>query len=113
MSTTLPGLRAALVAAGLLAVPPAFAQSDDEGKPRYPTTEFAEGATSASVTSGGITAGISMVRRPGLDPDEEVPLLGVFAGDQKVLETAGVASGFDFPAAEASIAEIDPKNSGP
>jgi len=112
LSTTLPGLRAALVAAGLLAAAPALAQSDD-AKPRFPTTEFADGATSASVTAGGVTAGISMVRRPDLDPDEDVPILGVFIGDRKVLEAAGVASGFDFPAAEASIAEIDPDNGGP
>ena len=110
---TSPGWRlAAALCASLLAAPAAVAQTDD-AKTQFPTTEFAEGANSASVSAGGVTAGVSMVRRPDLDPDEEVPLLSVFVDGQRVLEAAGVASGFDFPAAEASIAEIDPENRHP
>jgi hypothetical protein len=37
----------------------------------------------------------------------------VTVGGKQVLSTPGVASGFDFAAAEASIAEIDPGNSLP
>lgn len=101
----------AMLCASLLAAPAALAETD--GQPRFPTTEFAEGATSASVSVDGVTAGVSMVRRADLDPDEDVPLLTVFVDGQRVLETAGVASGFDFPAAEASIAQIDPDNRHP
>ena len=92
---------AAVVCASLLLAPSALAQTDDDSRPHYPTTEFAD---------DGITAGVSMVRRPDIDPSSDVPLLSVFVGGQRVLETPGVASGFDFPAADASIAEIDPSN---
>src|SRR5690606_22187736 len=34
-------------------------------------------------------------------------------GGRRVIEVPGVASGFDFPAADASIAEIDPGNGRP
>lgn len=79
----------------------------------FPTTEFAEGAKSAAVTVGPLTAGISLVRRRDLDPNFDTPVLSVMVDNTRVLEVPGVASGFDFPAAEASIAEIDPGNSGP
>src|SRR5262249_46992394 len=82
----------------------------EENQPKYPTTEFAEGAQSASVTVGDVTAGVSMVRRPDIDPNADVPVLQVMVGGVRVLETPGVASGMDVPAAEASIAEIDPGN---
>ncbi|HZP19133.1 MAG TPA: hypothetical protein VFB16_02910 [Bauldia sp.] len=108
---------AALLALGLAGH--AFGQStgDDTGNdeqgddtPNYPTTEFAEGAKSASVTVGDIIAGISMVKRPDIDPNADVPVLQVSVGGKKVLEVPGVASGFDQPAAEASIVEMDPAN---
>ncbi|HMN86892.1 MAG TPA: hypothetical protein PKA74_12985 [Bauldia sp.] len=113
MPTILPALRTALAAAAILAAPAALAQSESDDARRYPTTEFADGATSASVTSGGVTADISMVRRADVDPDFDVPLLKVTVGGTEVIEIPGIASGFDFPAAEASIAELDPSNAGP
>ncbi len=89
----------------------ARAQPDDS--PAYPTTEFAEGATSAAVTVGPLTASVALVHRPDLDPDFDTPVLTVTVDGSKVLEVPGVASGFDYPAAEASIADIDAGNSGP
>lgn len=86
------------------------AADDDPSGPDFPTTEFAEGAKSASVTAGPITAGVSMERRKDIDPDFDVPVLTVIAEGRTVLTTPGTPSGFDFPAAEASIAEIDPDN---
>ena len=87
--------------------------SDGPDAPDYPTTEFSEGAKSASVTSGAVTAGISMVRRADIDPDADVPLLSVIVDGEKVVEAIGAASGLDFPVAEASIADIDPDNGYP
>ena len=46
---------------GLFALP-GYAQ-DEENRIEYPVTEFAEGAQSAAVTVGSITAGISQARR--------------------------------------------------
>ena len=103
---------AALSAALFLALGSAPALAQDGG-PDYPTTLFEEGATSASVTVGDVTASIDMVRRPRVDPDFDVPVLTVAVGGRKVLEATGVASGFDFPATEASIADIDPNNARP
>jgi len=91
----------------------ASAASAQPDGPEFPTTEFADGAKSASVTVGSLTAGISLVRRPDLDPDFETPVLRVMVDGTAVLEVAGVASGFDFPATEASVANIDPGNPGP
>jgi hypothetical protein len=105
-------LIAAAMLAGLAALP-ALAEDGDGGdgdRPKYPTTEFEEGATSASVTAGDITAGVRMVRRPEIDKDYDVPLLEVLVGGKPAIEVPGVVSGMDFPAAEASIAEIDPDN---
>jgi hypothetical protein len=100
------------IAAFLLASAPALAQ-DMPGEADFPTTEFADGATSASVSVGDLTAGISMVRKPEIDPEADVPLLSVFVSGNRVLEVAGAASGMDFPAADASIANIDPDSSRP
>ena len=94
----------------VLAAGTAFAQGE---RPRFPTTEFEEGAKGAAVTVGDVTAAVSMVMRPKVDPDFEVPVLTVSVGDRKVLEAVGVASGMSFPATEASIAEIDPNNVRP
>ena len=88
----------------------AFAETEG---PRFPTTEFEEGAKGASVAVGDVTARISMVSRPKVDPDFEVPVLTVLVGDNRVLEVVGTASGFDFPTTAASIAEIDPNNVRP
>jgi hypothetical protein len=94
----------------------AVAQDDETEQPdapAYPTTEFAEGAKSAAVTEGDVTAGVSMIRRKDIDPDADVPLLSVIVDGAKVLEAVGAASGLDFPAADASIANIDPDNDYP
>jgi hypothetical protein len=94
-------------------------ENDDQGQamqpdePKYPTTAFEEGAKSASVTAGDVTAGISMVRRPEIDANHEVPVLEVMVGGVRVLETPGVASGTDDPETEASIAKIDPASRHP
>lgn len=107
MSLAAPGLFAALL---FFAAGPVHAANDG---PRFPTTEFEDGASGASVTVGDVTATVSMVSRPKVDPDFDVPLLNVLVGDKPVLEAVGVASGFDFPTAEASIAEIDAANVRP
>lgn len=103
---------AAVAAALLLGWSPALAQSDQDG-PAYPTTEFGEGETTATVTVDDISATISMETRPDIDTTSKVPVLTVKVGGVQVLEVAGVASGFDYPAADASIVEMDPANSRP
>ena len=112
------GWRSGALAAGLtLALATtalaAEAEDEDQDQPKYPTAEFAEGAKSASVTVGDVTAGVSMVRRPDIDPNGDVPVLQVLVGSVRALETPGVASGMDQPAAEASIAEIDAEQPAP
>ena len=115
----MPGIRLkslrVLVAAAWLAGAAAGAwaeggDAEEADGPQFPTTEFADGANGAMVTVGDLTASISMVRRKDIDPDFDTPLLAVTVGGERVLEVAGVASGLDPPAAEASIAEIDPSN---
>jgi hypothetical protein len=105
-----PASKRAVFFAAMLAAGTALAQPDG---PRFPTTGFEEGATSAAITVGDVTAGVSMVSRPDIDPDFDVPVLTVLVGEKRVLEVPGVASGMDFPDAEASIAEIDPNNVRP
>lgn len=124
MTGPMPILRSCSLRTQLLAVCVVLALGVDDGvlaedefsnpeAPAYPTTAFAEGAKSASVTVGDLTAGISMVRREDVDPDADVPLLSAIVDGTKVLEAIGTPSGFDFPEAEASIAEIDPDNHHP
>jgi len=91
----------------------ATAEVEAGDRSRFPTTEFAEGAKSASVTVGNVTAGVSQVMRPDIDPNGEIPILNVIVDGKKVLTIPGVGSGFDFIAAEASIVEMDPDNSYP
>ncbi|WP_421726271.1 hypothetical protein [Bauldia sp.] len=79
----------------------------------YPTTVFPEGASHASVSSGPLTASIDLVRRPDLDPDFDTPVLTVSVDGYPVLEVAGVASGFAFPATEAMIADLNTANAMP
>ena len=97
--------------AGLMVAPQAAGAQATE--PRFPTTEFAEGATSASAAHGEVTVTVAMVRLPEVDPSADVPVLTVTVGSVAVLTATGAASGFDFPAAHASIAEIDPGNALP
>jgi hypothetical protein len=104
---------AAILLAGTVAVAPASAQISGEGGPAFPTTEFAEGATTATVTVGAVSAEVSLVKRPELDPDLEIPMLTVRVDGDVVLEVPGVASGMDIPAAEASIVEMNRDNPHP
>jgi hypothetical protein len=110
----LPRYRIRLAAAIFLAgsTGAVLAQEEPE-RPEYPVTEFAEGAKSASVTIGNLTAGVSQALRPEIDPNVEVPVLEVMVDNKSVLTVPGVGSGLDFVAAEASIAEIDPGNNSP
>jgi hypothetical protein len=86
---------------------------DAPDKPAYPTTEFAEGATSATVSSGNVTATINMRRLPDVDPDNDTPVLTVTVDGKAVLEAPGIPADAEGPAAEASIAEMDPDNKNP
>ena len=102
---------ACLIAALLLAGSAVSAVAQGEREPvEYPGTEFAEGAKSAAVTVGNLTAGVSQALRPEIDPNVEVPILDVMVDGQTVLTVPGVGSGLDFVAADARIAEIDPDN---
>jgi hypothetical protein len=83
---------------------------DADAKPAFPTSEFAEDAKTATVTAAGITATITMVTRPDLDPDNDTPMLTVTVDGKQVLEAPGTAGDVDEPSAEASIAEMDPDN---
>ncbi len=102
---------APFLAAFLLTGTIGAAQAQEEAEsPEYPVTEFAEGAKSAAVTVGNLTAGVSQALRPEIDPNLEVPILDVMVDGKTVLTVPGVGSGYDFVAAEARIAEIDPDN---
>jgi len=94
------------LAVATVAVPAAVCAQDPAP---FPTTTFAEGATSASIGSGAVTATITMVG----DGRSAVPVLTVTTDGVAVLEVAGVGSGYDFPTTEATIAEIDPGNDTP
>ena len=52
----------------------------------YPTTQFAPGAKTASVSDGDLTATITMTRRPDIDPDVDVPILTITVAGKPVLE---------------------------
>jgi hypothetical protein len=111
-----PGLIIAskLFAASLLALACVSGASAQSGQPSdYPTTAFAEGSKTASVSADGLTATISVEDRPDIDSYVEIPVMTVTVDGQPVLEVPGVGSGFDRPATEASIVEIDPGNDSP
>jgi hypothetical protein len=103
--TSLPGL--ALAAAGIALAAPALAEDR-----RFPTTVFEGTDESASVTSDGVTATVTVV--PPVDPGGlYVPVLTVSVDGIKVAEATGAETDFDMRAAEAMIAEIDPGNDYP
>ncbi len=108
-------IRIAVSAAALtvLACAGPLAAQDGGEREGFPTTEFADGAKSAAVTVGDVTAGVSQVMRPEIDPNGEIPVLNVIVDGKTVVSIPGVGSGFDFVTAEASIAEIDPANAYP
>ncbi|HVZ14363.1 MAG TPA: hypothetical protein VG894_07885 [Bauldia sp.] len=94
--------------------PPAGDADSDNQPPAYPTTQFAsDDATSATVTSGGVTVTITMDQLPDADPDNPTPVLHVTVGGQEVLRAIGVAGEPDDPQPEASIAEMDASNGLP
>ena len=72
----------------------------------YPTTQFAPGAKTASVSDGDLTATITMTRRPDIDPDVDVPILTITVAGKPVLEATGICSDTDEPAA------VDPLTRG-
>ena len=79
-------------------------------QPDFPTTVFNEGERSAAISVGDLAASITMERLPEVDPDLDFPVLRVSVEDAEVLRAVGAGSSLDFPAAEASIADIDPTN---
>ncbi len=99
-----------MLSAGARAQDAVPGDDDADAKPAFPTSEFAEDAKTATVTAAGITATINMVTRPDLDPDNDTPMLTVTVDGKQVLEAPGTAGDVDEPAAEASIAEMDPDN---
>jgi hypothetical protein len=97
-------------AIALFAIFAASARAADEEAPDFPTTEFEAGALTAEVSAADVTARITMEKAPGEDPTLDFPVLRVLVSGTEVLRAAGAGSDLDFPAAEASIAEIDPAN---
>ena len=106
------GLLRSVLAILALALSPLAALAAGEGGAAFPTTEFAPGDKAASLADSGLSLGLSYERRPKLDPDRDVPVLTITRNGTTLLETIGVASGMDMPAADASIAEIDPYRLG-
>ena len=103
---------AAMAVALAMATAVAHAQ-DETDTPDFPTTSFADGATSASVTSGDVTATVRLLRAKPPNPDTDKVWLRVKVKGLPVAEAYGPDAGFDVPEAEASIAEIDPTNHYP
>ena len=85
------------------------AQSDLD----YPTTVFEGDARVALISVDDLVVEVSLEAMPELDPYFDTPVLRIEDAGQLVMELPGVASGFDFPAVEASIADIDPGSEGP
>ncbi len=103
---------AAVAAVLAMATAVAYAQGDTD-TPVFPTTSFADGATSASVTAGGVSATVTLLRSRPPNPDTDKVWLRVKVNGIRVAEAYGPDAGFDVPEAEASIAEIDPGNHYP
>lgn len=97
--------------AGVLATM-GVAGAQELDQPEYPTTVFAEGARSASVQVDDVKATVQLRRGAQPGPDDSVWLM-VNVGLRGVAEASAPDAGFDEPAAEASIAEMDPGNSHP
>jgi hypothetical protein len=102
----------AALAIGLAMAAATAHAEDDTNTPDFPTTVFADGARSASVTVGDVTAMVRMLRGQKPDPNDQV-WLRVRVKGQPVAEAYGPDDGFDVPDAEASIAEVDPTNHYP
>lgn len=102
-----------LAAALAMATTVAHAQDDTADTPQFPTTVFAEGAHSASVSVGDVTATLKLNRGAKPNPDKDKVYLTVKVGFLPVAQATAPDAGFDPPATEASIAEIDPGNRSP
>ncbi len=98
--------------AGLAMAWTAASAQEVDDKPEFPTTEFAVGARSASVTVDDVTATVRLNRKAQPSDDDSVHLQ-VSVGGRNVAEATAPDAGFDEPEAEASIAEIDPTNTRP
>jgi len=79
---------------------------------RFPTTAFAAGDMTASVSVGDVTATVTLVT-PSDPAFGYIPTLAVSVDGVKVAEAVGAESDFEVPAAEASISELDPDNDYP
>lgn len=106
-------LPAAAMAAALAMAAAAAHAEDDISTPEFPTTVFADGAHSASVSVGEVTATVRLARGATPNPDTDTVQLQVKVGLLPVAEAEAPDAGFDVPEAEASIAEIDPGNKYP
>jgi hypothetical protein len=112
-SRLLPGIAALAALLTAASFSSGAAADDDDNQPQFPTTEFAEGASAASVTVGDVTATVQTNRKAKADPAGDLISLRVTVGGRKVAEASGPDAGFDPPEAEASIAEMDPGNGHP
>jgi hypothetical protein len=65
------------------------------------------------VSSGNVTATVTMAPNPDPDGGSQLPTLSVMVDGEEVLESTGTDSATDEPDAEASIAEMDPDNDHP
>ena len=106
-------LPVASIAAALAMATAVARAEDDTDTPEFPTTTFADGATSASVTVGAVTATVQLLRANPPNPDADKVRLQVKVGILPVAEASAPDADFDTPEAEASIAEIDPGNRYP
>jgi hypothetical protein len=96
----------------MLAVSAPAAAQEEAGERAFPTTAFGVNDTSASVSTGDVSATVTLVT-PSDAAFGYIPTLAVSVDDVKVAEAVGAESDFEVPAAEASIAEIDPDNDYP
>jgi hypothetical protein len=97
----------------LLAVSAAAAEDAEDDAPDFPTTVFEDGALSAEVSAGDLTARITIEKLPEEDPALDFPVLHVLVRGAEMLRITGAGADLDFPATEASIAEMDPANDTP
>jgi hypothetical protein len=110
---SLPGFAALILLSSAITIAAAAEDDDDDNQPEFPTTEFAEGASAASVMVGDVTATVRTDRKANPDPAGDLIRLKVTVGGRTVVEANGPDAGFDPPEAEASIAEMDPDNGHP
>ena len=103
---------AGVLAATALAVSMPAAAQEEASERAFPTTAFGEEDTSASVSVDEVTATVTLVT-PSDPTFGYIPTLAVSVDGVKVAEAVGAESDFEVPAAEASIAEIDPDNDYP